>query len=177
MTPEQSVREFNLAFHRELPTTPGLPSDERIELGLRLIDEERTELTDAVVAKDIVEVADALGDIVYLCYDFAIACGIPLDAVFNEIHRSNMTKLDENGQPLFREDGKILKGPNYERPNIAAVLAGTKITKPVDQVFATREFVRLKRRGPVAGDALNFHGREIAFVYDFDTDEKVWKEV
>lgn len=71
---------------------------------------------------NIVRMADGLGDIVYVCYGMALEMGIDLDAVIAEIHRSNMSKLDDDGLPIYREDGKVLKGPNYTPPNIARVL-------------------------------------------------------
>ena len=88
-----------------------------------LIDEEVDELRTAVQAQDIVGIADALADILYVAYGTAHVYGIDLDAVVNEVHRSNMTKLDEAGLPIRRDDGKILKGPGYEPPDVAKILA------------------------------------------------------
>ncbi|RIJ76417.1 nucleotide pyrophosphohydrolase [Nakamurella silvestris] len=90
-----------------------------------LIDEEVGELREAAAALDIVEIADALADIVYVAYGTAHVYGIDLDAVISEVHRSNMTKLDADGNPLRRADGKILKGPGYEPPNVAKILGLT----------------------------------------------------
>lgn len=71
---------------------------------------------------NVIEMADALGDIVYVCYGMALEMGINLDDVIAEIHRSNMSKLDSDGKPIYRDDGKVLKGPNYHKPNIAKVV-------------------------------------------------------
>lgn len=102
---------------------PAFPNHERVALRLDLIFEETQELVVAVSAYDIIEVADALADLLYVTYGAALEFGIPIDRIFEEVHRSNMTKLGEDGQPLYREgDAKVLKGPNYERPNIEGVL-------------------------------------------------------
>lgn len=87
-----------------------------------LISEEANELYEAIQNVDEVEVADALGDLIYVIYGTAISFGIDLDAVVAEIHRSNMSKLGEDGKPIYREDGKVLKGPNYFKPDILGVL-------------------------------------------------------
>jgi predicted HAD superfamily Cof-like phosphohydrolase len=97
-------------------------TDERIALRLSLIEEEFNELKVASEARDVVEVADALGDLIYVVCGYALEAGINLKAVVEEIHASNMTKLDADGSVIRREDGKILKGPNYLKPDIAAVL-------------------------------------------------------
>ncbi len=86
------------------------------------IDEEAQELRDALDADDIVEVADAIGDLLYVVYGAALTFGIPTSEVFSEIHRSNMTKLDENGEPILRADGKVLKGPNFSPPDLMPLL-------------------------------------------------------
>jgi predicted HAD superfamily Cof-like phosphohydrolase len=95
------------------------------ELALRqdLLDEEVDELRDAVRAADVVAIADALADIVYIACGTAQALGIPFDDVFAEVHRANMSKLGADGRPILRADGKILKGPAYTPPDVAAVLA------------------------------------------------------
>jgi len=94
------------------------------ELKTKLIQEELDELKEAVEKDDLVEILDALGDILYLTYGTACAYGVQdvLPLVFDEIHRSNMSKLDENGNPIYREDGKVQKGPNYFKPDIKAIL-------------------------------------------------------
>jgi predicted HAD superfamily Cof-like phosphohydrolase len=87
-----------------------------------LIAEELKELREALRDKDIVEVADALTDILYVTYGAGLAFGIDLDKCFAEVQRSNMTKLGEDGKPIYREDGKIKKGPNYEDPDLKTIL-------------------------------------------------------
>lgn len=116
------VWEFHNAFALPFLFSPAFPPSPRIKLRMDLHDEECRELEDAIVNRDVVEVADALGDIVYLAHGMAIEFGIDLDAVLAEIHASNMSKLGEDGKPILREDGKVLKGPNYFKPNLAKVL-------------------------------------------------------
>lgn len=117
------VAEFHRAFGH--PIHEGKPSldHDRLDLRLDLISEEYGELYVAVINEDIVEVADALADLIYVIHGFALEAGIPLNEVVTEVHRSNMSKLGADGKPIYREDGKVLKGPNYSPPNIAAVLA------------------------------------------------------
>lgn len=88
----------------------------------RLLLEEVLEYCHANEERDLVGIADGLADIVYVAFGTALAHGIDLQRVLEEVHRSNMSKLGEDGQPLLREDGKVLKGPNYSPPNIASVL-------------------------------------------------------
>jgi len=109
-------------FGQKIATKPKFPSNDVVELRYELIREELEELKDAIKDKDIVEVADALTDILYVTYGAGLAFGIDLDKCYAEVHRSNMTKLGEDGKPVYREDGKIKKGPNYERPNLRKVL-------------------------------------------------------
>lgn len=90
---------------------------------LRLLAEESQELDDAIRDGDLVAIADALGDITYVLFGTAITYGIDLEAVVREIHRSNMSKLDNRGQPLLRDDGKVLKSERYTPPDINTVLA------------------------------------------------------
>ncbi len=87
-----------------------------------MIDEEAAEFRDALAAGDIVGVADAIADLLYVVYGAALTFGIPVRAVFAEVHRSNMTKLGDDGIPLYREDGKVLKGPNFSPPNLLPIL-------------------------------------------------------
>src|SRR5690606_19354107 len=116
--PMELVVEFHRAF--DAPIYEGKPGLEhmkgRVALRQDLIDEEVKELHDAVWDRDIVEVADALADLVYVIYGFALEAGIPLAQVLEEVHRSNMSKLGEDGKPILRGDGKILKGPDYHPP-------------------------------------------------------------
>ncbi len=103
--------------------------DQLKDLRQNILQEEVDELKEAQKNNDIVEIADALGDILYIAFGTACTYGLQdhLEEVFNEIHRSNLSKLDENNEPIFREDGKVLKGPNYFRPNIKQILENPKI--------------------------------------------------
>jgi predicted HAD superfamily Cof-like phosphohydrolase len=116
------VREFHLAFGLPIGTTPSLTATTTDQLRLDLVDEEVEELHRAIEDGDLVAVADALADIVYVAFGAADTWGFDLGAVILEVHRSNMTKLGEDGRPELRSDGKVLKGPHYEPPNIPAVL-------------------------------------------------------
>lgn len=124
------VREFHERFYRTMRFQPMLPAvDERLTRHA-LLHEEFEEYRDAEAASDIEGIADALGDMVYVIYGTALTYGIDLDAVIDEIHASNMTKLADDGLPLLRPDGKVLKGPNYEPPNIKEVLWPGSSTAP-----------------------------------------------
>ena len=116
------VKKFMEAFGQEVKDKPELPEDKIVNLRIELIAEELEELWDACEQKDIVEIADALTDILYVTYGAGHAFGIDLDACFNEVQRSNMSKLGEDGKPIYREDGKILKGPNYSEPDLKNTL-------------------------------------------------------
>ena len=123
MTPFRSVGAFHEAFGlpvRDHPTADIPP--EEAHLRQALLDEEVDELRAAVAAGDVVGIADALADIIYITCGTAHAYGIDLDAVIAEVHRSNMTKLGADGRPVYRDDGKVLKGPAYEPPRVADVL-------------------------------------------------------
>ena len=123
MSPFRSVGAFHEAFGlpvRRRPTAD-IPTEEAV-LRQALLDEEVDELRVAVGEGDVVGIADALADIVYIACGTAHAYGIDLDAVMAEVHRSNMTKLGADGRPVHRADGKVLKGPSYEPPQVAAVL-------------------------------------------------------
>ena len=117
-----------LAFHEAFGLTSSpVPSldvpAELAALRLRLIDEEVGELHDAVARGDLVAIADALADITYVVYGAGLSYGIDVDAVVDEVHRANMSKLDEDGQAVRREDGKVLKSARYVPPDVARVLA------------------------------------------------------
>lgn len=122
MTNFEKVKEFIVAFKRPMLPRPGFPSGELQRMTTRLIAEEYDELLEAEADANLVDLADALGDMAYVVYFKAAAYGINLDAVFAEIHSSNMSKLGPDGEPLLREDGKILKGPNFRLPDIQSVL-------------------------------------------------------
>lgn len=116
------VNVFMDAFGQEVKRSPEFPDLDTVALRYELIKEELQELFVAMAEKDIVEVADALTDILYVTYGAGHAFGIDLDACFREVQRSNMSKLGEDGKPIYREDGKILKGPNYSEPDLKKVL-------------------------------------------------------
>lgn len=122
MSYQNKVEEFHRVFG--LPINEKNPSEALLNLREDLIKEEVQELFEARTDSgiDLVEAADALGDIVYLCYGYAVVLGIDLDKVLNEVHRSNMSKL-ENGKVIYREDGKVLKGSNFSPPDLSFVLA------------------------------------------------------
>ena len=117
-----SVKKFMETFGQEVKQTPSFPSEKIQELRIKLIEEEFLELKEAIKNKDIKEVADALTDILYVTYGAGHAFGIDLDGCFDEVQRSNMSKLDENGKPIYNEDGKVLKGPNYFKPDFSKFL-------------------------------------------------------
>lgn len=116
------VREFHRTFN--LPIREELYIPDTLERGLRvrLQKEELKELADASVQGDIVEVADALADTLYIAHGTALCYGVPLDAVLAEVHRSNMSKLGRDGKPIYRDDGKVMKGPDYFPPDIKRVI-------------------------------------------------------
>ncbi len=123
-----SVKAFHALYECPDDTTIGTTvgavhmSDERLKLRLDLIEEEALELKEAIASRDEVEMADALGDIIYVTVGFALELGVDLGEVVAEIQASNLTKPDEDGSVIRREDGKILKGPNYVKPDIKSVL-------------------------------------------------------
>jgi len=110
--------DFMNAFGQEVLTEPTLPDTSLAKLRLELIREEFEELTVATNAMDIIEIADALTDILYVVYGAGHAFGIDLDACYREVHSSNMSKLGEDGKPIYREDGKVLKGPHFRSPDL-----------------------------------------------------------
>jgi predicted HAD superfamily Cof-like phosphohydrolase len=119
MTNFNKVGTFMKTFGQEVKTKPSLSTDKINKLRLDLIKEELSELIDAMNNKDILEVADALTDILYVTYGAGHAFGINLDKCFEEVQNSNMSKLDENGKPIYNEHGKVMKGPNYFKPNLS----------------------------------------------------------
>ena len=121
----EAVKEFNKAFNIEYSETQEADIDESIvDLRYRLMQEENNEYLEAAKKKDLVEIADALGDKLYILCGTILAHGLQhkIVEVFNEIQRSNMSKLSLDGKPVIREEGKILKGPNYFKPNIKDIL-------------------------------------------------------
>ena len=118
MTNFEKVGLFMKTFGQEVKTKPELSNDKINDLRISLINEELEELKKAIEDNDILEVADALTDILYVAYGAGHAFGIDLDKCFNEVQRSNMSKLGENGKPIYNDQGKVLKGPNYFEPNL-----------------------------------------------------------
>ena len=116
------VGDFMEVFGQEVHCEPTLRDQETQDLRVDLIAEELDELQLALTNNDIVEVADALTDLLYVVYGAGHAFGIDLDDCFNEVHESNMSKLGEDGKPIYREDGKVLKGPNYFPPNLEEIV-------------------------------------------------------
>ena len=119
MTNFDKVGTFMITFGQEVKTKPSFSTDKINKLRLDLIKEELTELTEAMNNNDLLEVADALTDILYVTYGAGHAFGINLDKCFDEVQNSNMSKLDENGKPIYNEHGKVMKGPNFFKPDLS----------------------------------------------------------
>ncbi len=122
MTNFNKVGTFMKTFGQEVKSKPSFSSEKINKLRLDLIREELDELTEAMKNKDLLEVADALTDILYVTYGAGHAFGINLDKCFDEVQNSNMSKLDENGKPIYNEFGKVMKGPNYFKPDLSKFL-------------------------------------------------------
>ena len=118
MTNFNSVKKFMEVFGQEVKTKAEFPSEKIIRLRYDLIKEELEEFEEAIKDKDLKEVADALTDILYVTYGAGHAFGINLDKCFDEVQRSNMSKLGEDGKPIYNEQGKVMKGPKYFQPNL-----------------------------------------------------------
>ena len=118
MTNFEKVGVFMKTFGQEVKDKPSLSSNKINQLRLSLIKEELEELTVAIENKNLLEVADALTDILYVTYGAGHAFGINLDSCFNEVQKSNMSKLDDDGKPIYNNSGKVMKGPNYFKPNL-----------------------------------------------------------
>jgi predicted HAD superfamily Cof-like phosphohydrolase len=114
----EDVKIFMKTFGQKVITKPEFPDKRTMNLRFDLIKEELNELEQAMKEKDLKEVADALADILYVTYGAGCAYGIDLDKCFKEVQRSNMSKLGEDGKPIFNEKGKVMKGPNYIEPNL-----------------------------------------------------------
>ena len=119
MTNFDKVGEFMKTFGQEVKNKPSLSNNKINELRVNLIQEELDELKEAMNNKDLLEVADALTDLLYVTYGAGHAFGINLDKCFDEVQNSNMSKLDENGKPIYNEFGKVMKGPNYFKPDLS----------------------------------------------------------
>ena len=113
------VGTFMKTFGQEVKTKPSFSSDKINKLRVDLIKEELDELQEAMKNNDLLEVADALTDILYVTYGAGHAFGINLDKCFDEVQNSNMSKLGENGEPIYNESGKVMKGPNYFKPDLS----------------------------------------------------------
>ena len=115
----ESVKKFMQTFGQQIKEKAEFPDEKITKLRYELIEEELQELKEAIDKKDIKEVADALTDILYVTYGAGHAFGINLDKCFQEVQNSNMSKLDENGKPIYNEHGKVMKGPNYFKPDLS----------------------------------------------------------
>ena len=123
MTNFKSVKKFMKIFGQEIREKASFPDDKITSLRYELIKEELGEFKEAIKKKDIKEVADALTDILYVTYGAGHAFGIDLDKCFEEVQNSNMSKLGSDGKPIYNEKGKVMKGPNYFKPNLGKFVA------------------------------------------------------
>ena len=119
----ESVKKFMETFGQEIREKASFPNDKITSLRYNLIKEELDEFKEAIDKKDIKEVADALTDILYVTYGAGHAFGIDLDKCFEEVQNSNMSKLGNDGKPIYNENGKVMKGPNYFKPNLSKFVA------------------------------------------------------
>ena len=123
MTNFEKVGLFMSTFGQEVKKNSELSNEKINALRLSLIKEELGELSKAIQENDILEVADALTDILYVTYGAGHAFGINLDKCFEEVQKSNMSKLGKDGKPIYNEQGKVMKGPNYFKPNLSKLLS------------------------------------------------------
>ena len=114
----EEVKKFMKTFGQEVITKPKFPDERTVQLRYDLIKEELDELQEAIKTKNLKEVADALTDILYVTYGAGCAYGIDLDKCFKEVQRANMSKLGQDGKPIYNDKGKVMKGPNYSAPNL-----------------------------------------------------------
>ena len=119
MTNFQKVKTFMQTFGQEVKSNPSFSTEKINDLRYNLIKEELDELKQAMENKDLLEVADALTDILYVTYGAGIAFGIDLDKCFEEVQNSNMSKLGDDGKPIYNDAGKVMKGPNYFKPDLS----------------------------------------------------------
>jgi len=134
MTNFEKVKTFMKSFGQEVKDKPAVPPEDIVQLRLNLINEEFIELVNATddstkEKKKLIDVADALADLLYVVYGAGHAFGLDLDKCFEEVHESNMSKLDNNGKPIYRLDGKVLKSDTYRPPNLKKILSDETITK------------------------------------------------
>ena len=123
MTNFEKVKKFMQTFGQEIKENAEFPSERITKLRIDLIEEELSELQIAIKNKNIKEVADALTDILYVTYGAGHSFGINLDDCFNEVQKSNMSKLGSDGKPIYNENGKVMKGPNYFKPDLSEFVA------------------------------------------------------
>jgi len=116
------VKAFMNTYGQDVKEKASFPDDTVVQLRVDLIEEELNELKEAIKNKDIVEVADALTDILYVTYGAGHSFGVNLDECFDEVQRSNMSKLGEDGKPIYNDSGKVMKGPNYFAPNLKKIV-------------------------------------------------------
>jgi len=114
----EEVKKFMETFGQRVRTKPQFPDEKTMKLRFDLIKEELNELEEAMKTKNLKEIADALTDILYVTYGAGYAYGINLDKCFKEVQRANMSKLGNDGKPIFNDKGKVMKGPNYSPPNL-----------------------------------------------------------
>jgi len=119
MTNFEKVKQFMQTFGQEVKTNPSFSDEKTNQLRLDLITEELEELKNAMKTKDLLEVADALTDILYVTYGAGHAFGIDLDKCFDEVQNSNMSKLGKDGKPIYNDSGKVMKGPSYFKPDLS----------------------------------------------------------
>ena len=122
MTNFDRVKKFMETFGQEVQTKPEFPSEKIVKLRYDLIKEELDEFEQALKEQNLKEVADSLTDILYVTYGAGHAFGINLDKCFDEVQKSNMSKLGEDGKPIYNKDGKVMKGPKYFQPNLSKFL-------------------------------------------------------
>ena len=123
MTNFEKVKQFMQTFGQEVKTKASFSDEKTNQLRLDLITEELEELKNAMESKDLLEVADALTDILYVTYGAGHAFGINLDKCFDEVQNSNMSKLGKNGEPIYNDSGKVMKGPDYFKPDLSKFLS------------------------------------------------------
>ena len=123
MTNFEKVKQFMQTFGQEVKTKASFSDEKTNQLRLDLISEELEELKNAMASKDLLEVADALTDILYVTYGAGHAFGINLDKCFDEVQNSNMSKLGSDGNPIYNESGKVMKGPDYFKPDLSKFLS------------------------------------------------------
>ncbi len=116
------VKTFMNTYGQDVKEQASFPDDKIVQLRVDLIEEELNELKEAIENNDIVEVADALTDILYVTYGAGHSFGVDLDECFEEVQRSNMSKLGEDGKPIYNDSGKVMKGPNYFAPNLKKII-------------------------------------------------------